>query len=583
MGFRNKFSKEKEATKKSKTLADYYYAPGTAKNVTDYEETTKFLLNHIRKTYDHGDDIATALEEGDEYDLESERPQLTPTRSTGDSAADKITEKQNEMMYQAEIELFLARKTTYAKNKIKVHAFLWEKCSKLMKGKIESRKDYDEVKKNPIKLLKAIKEHCMSFQDQRYEYATILDAIKTFHNLHQKQGESLQDYTTRFKHARDMVESHIGGPLELTKAYKSLPDYDESKPDTHEKCKEQAWKRYQAILYLSNADSKKYGSISSGLETQMSLGNNQYPTTVTQANNVLSNHKFDNTTNNNNDKNSNQKHFSRNDEKDDEEGPALTFAQAEGRCYCCGNKNHYSHKCRHKDKIPKDQWYIEKVKRGEAEAQTHNQSSSTTSNTNQSSSQSNSNQSLATSWNGAHIQFYQANEMRNVMLLDNQSTVDIFCNDNYVVNIREVPEKLNLTTNAGVLTTNLKADVPGYGTVWFSPYAITNIFSFARAWQTNTKLLMMRIFTLSSYMLVTSQCNLHAIKLACTYTSRPTSESREPNSISFWKRSRKIKSFSRIGKLNEQRKLATFIMLLEPLLRMILRLWFEAIAFETTR
>ena len=32
--------------------------------------------------------------------------------------------------------------------------------------------------------------------------------------------------------------------------------------------------------------------------------------------------------------------------------------------------------------------------------------------------------------------------------------------------------------NAGVMMTNLKAELPGYGTVWFDPQAMTNVLSF---------------------------------------------------------------------------------------------------------
>ena len=33
---------------------------------------------------------------------------------------------------------------------------------------------------------------------------------------------------------------------------------------------------------------------------------------------------------------------------------------------------------------------------------------------------------------------------------------------------------LSLTTNAGVMMTNLKAELPGNGTVWFDPQAMTS-------------------------------------------------------------------------------------------------------------
>ena len=37
---------------------------------------------------------------------------------------------------------------------------------------------------------------------------------------------------------------------------------------------------------------------------------------------------------------------------------------------------------------------------------------------------------------------------------------------------------LSLTTNAGMMTTNLKAELPGHGTVLFDPQAMTNVLSF---------------------------------------------------------------------------------------------------------
>ena len=37
---------------------------------------------------------------------------------------------------------------------------------------------------------------------------------------------------------------------------------------------------------------------------------------------------------------------------------------------------------------------------------------------------------------------------------------------------------LSLTMNAGMMITNLQAKLPGYGTVWFDPQAMTNVLSF---------------------------------------------------------------------------------------------------------
>jgi hypothetical protein len=77
----------------------------------------------------------------------------------------------------------------------------------------------------------------------------------------------------------------------------------------------------------------KYGSILTGLITQQSLRNDQYPKTITKAYNVLSNHKFDIVrvaSKNPNRNGSKQAKWELEPEKIN-----LSFAQMEGKCFCC--------------------------------------------------------------------------------------------------------------------------------------------------------------------------------------------------------------------------------------------------------
>ena len=52
-----------------KSLQDYVYHTGSAKQASDYVTVTKYLLNHICKTYTLRDDIANALETRTEMDF----------------------------------------------------------------------------------------------------------------------------------------------------------------------------------------------------------------------------------------------------------------------------------------------------------------------------------------------------------------------------------------------------------------------------------------------------------------------------------------------------------------------------------
>jgi hypothetical protein len=153
----------------------------------------------------------------------------------------------------------------------------------------------------------------------------------------------------------------------------------------------------------------------------------------------------------------------------------MSFAQLEGRCYCCGKPGHRSPDCREKDKIPREEWAINKVEASHIQA-----SENVNMNNNSSTGSQVQGSGNASQWAGVHLGFYQASAMRTCILLDNESSTTIFCNPDMVTNIRQTNKELTITTNAGVLQTKMKADVPGWGEVWFDPTAMTNIFSYAQ-------------------------------------------------------------------------------------------------------
>jgi hypothetical protein len=66
------------------------------------------------------------------------------------------------------------------------------------------------------------------------------------------------------------------------------------------------------------------------------------------------------------------------------------------------------------------------------------------------------------------------------ILLDNQSTVDVFHNADLLKNIRTGEGHMDIHCNAGVTSTNLIGDLPGYGQVWYHPNGIANILSLKR-------------------------------------------------------------------------------------------------------
>jgi hypothetical protein len=69
---------------------------------------------------------------------------------------------------------------------------------------------------------------------------------------------------------------------------------------------------------------------------------------------------------------------------------------------------------------------------------------------------------------------------RDWILLDNQSTVNVFCNKDLLVDIRTTDRTMVIRCNAGVAETNQIGHLPGCaGEVWYYPNGIVNILSFA--------------------------------------------------------------------------------------------------------
>ena len=67
-----------------------------------------------------------------------------------------------------------------------------------------------------------------------------------------------------------------------------------------------------------------------------------------------------------------------------------------------------------------------------------------------------------------------------LVLLENQSTVDVFLNRCLLKNTRRSNRELGILSTGGHITTHLKGGIPGYGTVCFHPGDIANILSLSK-------------------------------------------------------------------------------------------------------
>jgi len=65
------------------------------------------------------------------------------------------------------------------------------------------------------------------------------------------------------------------------------------------------------------------------------------------------------------------------------------------------------------------------------------------------------------------------------VLLDSQSTVLVFKNPSFLSNILRSNNQLKVYTNGGTQLLSLIGDIKNFGTVWYNPNSLANIFSLA--------------------------------------------------------------------------------------------------------
>ena len=132
--------------------------------------------------------LDTALNDLEDFDVDKHKPKLSYSKLPESDAAEKAKKdaenEQFKLEFKSNWERYNKRKDAYDVNKLKSYGILWERCSKTMQQKLEARTDFKTaVKDNPVALLKAIREHTLYYQEDRYEMAGLTSAFKSLFNI----------------------------------------------------------------------------------------------------------------------------------------------------------------------------------------------------------------------------------------------------------------------------------------------------------------------------------------------------------------------------------------------------------------
>ena len=212
-----------------------------------------------------------------------------------------------------------------------------------------------------------------------------------------------------------------------------------------------AYDKTLAIALIIGADPSKYGTLIAHLSNQYAMGQDEYPSDVTAAYNLLVNYRTPENTSRPRvaAPASNQHSVS-----SAASSGGMTFAQQQGmvvgtnglthngiECYRCHSFGHYASNC-----------------------------------------PSGADHSVGTTLTQFAIMMAQANAHSidpAWILLDSQSTISVFNNPIMLTNIRKSDHTLRALTNGGHQDSDMVGDFSNLGVVWYNPRSIANILSLA--------------------------------------------------------------------------------------------------------
>jgi hypothetical protein len=149
-----------------------------------FTRTTEEIIGYLDKTYKHGADVSTSLQ-----NLATEViPKPTDPVTTG---ADAETNKE---IWKQEVRVCVSRKAELKENLQKAYALIWGQCSDALRAKIESDSTHAQVAadKDSIRLLMMIQAAMYMTHAQRCEPLTLVDGIDRFMRLRQGKHQTLR-------------------------------------------------------------------------------------------------------------------------------------------------------------------------------------------------------------------------------------------------------------------------------------------------------------------------------------------------------------------------------------------------------
>jgi Reverse transcriptase (RNA-dependent DNA polymerase) len=446
------------------------------KQADTFVTTIKRISEYIGSEYKHGGDIRSSIVNETKFTIP-----IPAAPTIVDPAALTPLEVVANMIFKGKIDAYIKRDAVLEDNIQKAYSLVLGQCTDLLQSKLKQQSTWAAIAlaQDVIDLVKLIKTITFKFEDQKYLPLALYQAKMNLYNLRQ-HNLSNHEYLLRFNNLVDVATTYNGSlhdsAIVSIVSERLHPGID---PTNLTAVQAQAVELgahdlYLATMFISQSDRRRYGKLSEDLENSFTKGNDDYPSDVVSAFHLINEYK--NWQPRSAVPEASGVAFAQKNSKKNNKNDKTEDWKKEATCHKCGKKGHIRPDCPEDDdddekETPSPKKSILKKKTGDKKKPAVNFATDVASDAEDEETES---------------QFYQygfcttsSNRMnlRNMILLDNQSTVDLFCNKNLVSEVWDSDDSMTVKGNGGLLHTNKKAFLRNYGEIWFHPKAITNILS----------------------------------------------------------------------------------------------------------
>ena len=402
--------------------------------------------------------------------------------------SDGSVSKMEEIKYGKKYDRWLTRTERIEKEMKQVYSIYYGQCDEDIKASLAEHAQFEVAnqEKNVIQLYKILQSVNFSYRSNQEPILTMWNAKADFIKLRQQKQQTVQEYYERFIAMRDVNETlgnNIHDDLGFVEVIAKKNGEDPSTLADNKKTEyiEQGRERMMAIHMLMGADRDRFGSAIEDFEHAYLMDNrNRYPKTLHDCFTLLKSWKKAGLRQNN----PLRVGVSFNTVGGDD-GDGAAFVNSGSRkysgppCTRCGRDNHSTDKCFARKHTNGTLLHMEGGAHGNndvgdevSQAANHacvhdvHELMFVQPNTNLSRTRPKS------SFKGGIPDTW--------ILIDSQSTIDVFSNGKLLVKIKTIGTTMNIRCNAGMKSTNMMGYLSGYGWVWYFPDGIANILSLSR-------------------------------------------------------------------------------------------------------